>query len=184
MRPDIAIEGLLFYKAAPQKRSYVMTTLGLTSTELEAALVALRERLAQGAIRLVETSDHLALMTASEIAPFITNLRRDELRSDIGKAGLETLAIILYREPISRAEIDRIRGVNSTFALRTLLLRGLIERAPGPGGSQLYTTTSALYAHLGITKKHELPQYSTFATALDLFENTAEPESAAPTYEQ
>lgn len=174
MPPDVAIEGLLFYKSTPQKRAFVMNQLNMSPEQFEAALTVLRERLARGATRLVETSDSLALMTAPELAPLIETMRRDELRAEIGKAGIETLAIILYREPISRAEIDRIRGVNSSFSLRALLLRGLIDRRPGPGGSHLFSATPALYAHLGITHKHELPNFSTYLTALENFEATAD----------
>jgi segregation and condensation protein B len=174
MPPDVAVEGLLFYKSTPQKRGFVMNQLNLNSEQFEAALTTLRERLSSGAIRLVETSDSLALMTAPELAPLIETMRRDELRAEIGKAGIETLAIILYREPISRAEIDRIRGINSSFSLRALLLRGLIDRRPGPGGSHLFSATPALYAHLGITHKHELPNFSTYLTALENFEATAD----------
>lgn len=173
MSPDVAIEGLLFYKSTPQKRAFIMTQLGLAPEQLESALTVLRERLQNGATRLVETSDTLALMTAPELAPLIETVRRDELRADIGKAGIETLAIILYREPISRAEIDRVRGVNSSFSLRALMMRGLIDRKPGPGGAHLFSATPALYAHLGITHRHELPNFSTYLNALESFEATA-----------
>ncbi len=174
MPPDVAIEGLLFYKSTPQKRAQVMNQLGLNLEQFNVALASLRERLQTGATRLVETGDSIALMTAPELAPFIETLRRDELKADIGKAGIETLAIVLYREPISRAEIDRIRGVNSSFSLRALLMRGLIDRKPGPGGAHLFSATPALYAHLGITHKHELPNFSTYLTALENFEATTE----------
>jgi len=179
MPPDVAIEGLLFYKSTPQKRDFVIHQLGLTPEQLDSALIRLRERLSSGALRLVETSDSLALMTAPELATLVENLRRDELKADIGKAGIETLAIVMYREPISRAEIDRIRGVNSSFSLRALLVRGLIDRKTGPGGTHLFSATPALYAHLGITHKHELPNFSAYLTALESFETTALTESEA-----
>jgi segregation and condensation protein B len=175
MPPDVAIEGLLFYKSTQQKRAQMMDLLGLSTEQFDAAIVLLRERLQTGATRLVETGDSFALMTAPELAPFIETLRRDELKADIGKAGIETLAIILYREPVSRAEIDRIRGVNSSFSLRALMMRGLIDRKPGPGGAHLFSATPALYAHLGITHKHELPNFNIFLTALERFEVTIEP---------
>lgn len=172
MSPDVAIEGLLFYKSTPQKRAVLMSQLGLSEAQLTEALAALRNRLTTGATRLVESGDQVALMTAPELAPLIESLRRDELKAEIGKAGIETLAIILYREPISRAEIDRIRGVNSSFSLRALLMRGLIERRPGAGGAHLFSATPALYAHLGITQKHDLPNFSSYLNALENFETT------------
>lgn len=178
MPRDVEIEGLLFYRATPQKKSALKELLGLSDADLENALTSLRERLASGALRLVETTDTVTLMTAPELAPLIERIRRDEMRSEIGKAGIETLAIILYREPVSRAEIDRIRGVNSSFSLRALLVRGLIERRSGPGGAHLFSATPALYAHLGITQKHELPQFSQIMNALEVFEKAPEPATA------
>lgn len=178
MSPDIAIEGLLFYKSTTLKKQAIMSTLGLSPEVFNEALNHLRERLTLGALRLVETDTEVGLMTAPELAPLIETARKEELRGDIGKAGIETLAIILYREPVTRAEIDRIRGVNSSFSLRTLLMRGLIERKQGGGGAHVFYTTPTLLAHLGVSHKHELPNFSTIMTALEQFEAT--PELATP----
>jgi segregation and condensation protein B len=175
MSPDIQIEGLLFYKSTALKKQAIMTTLGLSQEVFDEALTRLRERLPLGATRLVETDSEVSLMTAPELASLIESVRREELRGDIGKAGIETLAIVLYREPVTRAEIDRIRGVNSSFSLRALLMRGLIERKQGSGGAHVFYTTPALLAHLGIGHKHELPNFSTIMTALEQFEATPEP---------
>ncbi len=165
---DHLIEGLLFYKATPQKKSVILKLFAITPEELTLALATLKNRLMGGAIRLVETTDEIQLMTAPELAPVLETLRKNELKADIGKAGAETLAIILYQEPITRSAIDRIRGVNSSFILRNLQIRGLINRVPH-GTSYLYTITPALLAHLGITAKHELPDFSAVATALETF---------------
>jgi len=76
----------------------------------------------------------------------------------------------MYRGPISRAEIDRIRGVNSSFILRNLLIRGLIERSDGGSErSYSYQTTPSLLAHLGIEHKEQLTNYATVAAELDAF---------------
>ena len=91
------------------------------------------------------------------------------MRRDIGKAGAETLAIILYRSPIGRAEIDRIRRVNSSFILRNLLIRGLIERTVEKSSTS-FTITPALLAYMGITNSMELPNYATFLDTLEKFE--------------
>lgn len=172
MPRDVEIEGLLFYRSTPQKKSALKDLFHLSDGELEESLNALRARLSGGALCLVENNDSVALMTAPVLAPLIEKVRREELRSEIGKAGIETLAIILYREPISRAEIDRIRGVNSSFSLRALLMRGLIERKSGSGGAHLFSATTSLYAHLGITHKHELPKFADVMNALETFEKS------------
>jgi segregation and condensation protein B len=167
---DVLIEGLLFYKSAPQKKTTVLKLFGISGEELAAALVTLKERLAGGATRLIETETEIQLVTAPELAPVIEALRKNELKADIGKAGAETLAIILYQSPISRGEIDRIRGVNSSFILRNLQIRGLVERVVGDKGSGFrYTITPALLAHLGVTSKQELPDFARVTDALEKF---------------
>ena len=172
---DVLIEAVLFYKATPQKKSTLQKMFALEDTEEWAvALDTLRERLKKGATRLVETDSELALTTAPELGEFIESLRKNELKGDIGKAGAETLAIILYREPISRAEIDRIRGVNSSFILRNLLVKGLVERE-AKGNSYEFRITPTLLQHLSVSKKNDLPRFSDFMNAIDTF-NT-EPES-------
>jgi segregation and condensation protein B len=173
---DILIEGLLFYKSAPQKKAVIIKLFGITAEELAAATLILKERLLSGATRLVETETELQLMTAPELAPIIEAMRKNELKADIGKAGAETLAIILYQEPISRADIDRVRGVNSSFILRNLQIRGLIERVAAEAGSGYrYVASPNLLAHLGITHKHELPDFARVADELEKFSvDTAE----------
>jgi segregation and condensation protein B len=178
MSPDIQIEGLLFYKSTTLKKQAIMTTLGLSQEVFDEALTRLRDRLTVGATRLVETDTEIGLMTAPELAPLIETVRKEELRGDIGKAGIETLAIVLYREPVTRAEIDRIRGVNSSFSLRALLMRGLIERKQGSGGAHVFYATPALLAHLGVAHKHDLPNFPTIMTALEQFEAAPEPTTS------
>lgn len=172
MTLDILIEALLFYKAAPQNKQKLKQLFAVPEEEFSAALEALKERLQGGATRLIETETDIQLATAPELSDFIESLRRDDLTGDIGKAGAETLAIILYREPISRAEIDRIRGVNSAFILRNLLMRGLISRESITGNGYRFRITPALLQHLGITDKRALPHYSDFMSAIDAFDNT------------
>ena len=169
---DVLIEGLLFYKSAPQKKQVVMKLLGISAEDLASAVENLRSRLQSGATRLIETNDELELVTAPEFAPIIEALRKNDLKADISKAGAETLAIILYQEPITRSEIDRIRGVNSSFILRNLQIRGLIERIAKDSGGYTYTITPQLLAHLGVTHKHELPDYARIADTLEQFNAT------------
>lgn len=165
---DARIEALLFYKAAPQKNPTLLKLFDVTEDELSAALEKLATRLQTGGLRLLVTDSEVQLVTAPEMAEFIESLRKQELSADIGKAGAETLTIVLYREPISRAEIDRIRGVNSAFILRNLMTRGLVTREAA-GNSYQFRISPALLQHLGITAKQQLPQFSEFMTAIDAF---------------
>lgn len=166
------IEGILFYKSEPVKKSALASILGVSAEDIETALALLAERLRSGGTRLVLTDTMAELVTAQELSDLIQSLRKDELKSDIGKAGAETLSIVLYRGPLTRAEIDRIRGVNSTFIVRNLLVRGLIERRDHPTDSRsfVYAATPMLLNHLGITRREELPDFSAVMDALDVFE--------------
>lgn len=166
---DVQLEGVLFYKAAPMKKRALCTLFAVEENELATALATLEGRLDTGATRLIVTDTEVALVTAPELDPLIDDLRKDEMKRDIGKAGAETLAIVLYRGPISRAEIDRIRGVNSSFILRNLMTRGLVERTTGSKQNQ-YQVTTDLYAHLGVTKRTDLPGFSETMNALDAYE--------------
>jgi len=170
----VLIEALLFYRAAPQNKQKLLKLFAVSEAEFQAALETLRNRLANGAVRLAETETEIALVTAPELSDFIESLRKSDLTGDIGKAGAETLAIILYREPISRSEIDQIRGVNSSFILRNLLTRGLVSRESITGNGHQFRITPALLEHLGVTRKQDLPRFTEFMDAIDAFDATAQ----------
>lgn len=170
---DQRVEATLFYKAGPVKRAALGKLLGAGEAELEAALRALQARLEGGATALVLTAEEAALALKPEFDELVEGMRKEELRRDIGKAGAETLAIVLYRAPVSRSEIDRIRGVNSSYIVRALEARGLIERRQG-GRQQEYAPTTELLRHLGVREKSELPDYTGVMNALEAFERAAE----------
>lgn len=166
------IEGVLFYKTEPVKKTLLIGLFDVADEVLEEALLQLSSRLQHGGTRVVMTDTTVQLVVAPELSEIIETLRKDELKKDIGKAGAETLAIILYRGPISRAEIDRIRGVNSNFILRNLLIRGLIERREHPSDQRsfMYAITPNLLNHLGITRREELPEFPEIMNALETYE--------------
>ena len=163
------LEGVLFYKAAPLKKSALAKLFEVSAEELESATTTLSERLKSGATRLVISETELELVTSSELDELIESLRKDDMKRDIGKAGAETLAIILYRGPVTRSDIDRVRGVNSSFILRNLLVRGLIEKS-GEGRNISYHATPALLGHLGVTDKTSLPGFTDIMNSLDAYE--------------
>lgn len=170
---DILIEAVLFYKATPQKKAALQKLFAVSNEDFSIAIEQLHHRLEFGAIRLVETDTEISLSTAPELSEFIETMRKGEQKGDIGKAGAETLAIILYKEPITRAEIDRIRGVNSSFILRNLLVKGLIQREPSQNTYQ-FRITPELLQHLGVSNKSTLPRFSEFLNAIEQFNATSE----------
>ena len=161
MNLSAQLEALLFWKAEPVSLKKLATLLNADIDALKTGLQELENTLKGRGLTLVRTEDEVMLGTAKELSPLIEQLTKDELSRDLGKAGLETLSIILYQGPISRADVDYIRGVNSQFIVRNLLIRGLIERVDNPKDARsfLYKTTLDLLAHLGISKIEELPEY-------------------------
>jgi segregation and condensation protein B len=159
LTPPATLEALLFAagEALPKKR--IMTLLSIPADLLAAAITELRKELAERGLALIETETELELRTSPDAAPVVEAYRKGELSRDLGKAGLEALAIILYQGGATRSEIDWIRGVNSTAAIRSLLLRGLVERSADTEDKRRmrYTPSVEAYAHLGIGGAGELP---------------------------
>ena len=154
------IEALLFALGRPLTRADLAAMLEADAEALARAIKILSYG-AKSGIVLVDDGDMLELRVAPEAADLIEGVRRDEASRDIGRAGLEVLAAILYRGPFSRAEIDFIRGVNSTQTLRTLTMRGLVRRTPNPKDERafLYEPTTELLAALGTTHPRDLPDF-------------------------
>ena len=180
------IEAVLFYKSEPLKKSALAELLSVSQEELEVGLNSLTSSLSTRGLRIITTDTSVQLATAPEASELIESIRKDELRGDIGKAGAETLAIILYRGPLSRVDVDRIRGVNSTFIIRNLLIRGLVERRPHPTDTRqyLYAATPELFAHLGITNRESLADFSEVMNAIDSFEKETVEEQTESEFTQ
>lgn len=180
MTLEMQIEALLFYKTEPISFAELADFFSVPVEEILTTINELSKSLAGRGVRIVVTDTTAQLVTAPEVADLIESVRKEELRGEIGKAGAETLAIILYKGPLSRIEVDRIRGVNSTFIIRNLLIRGLIERRPHPTDSRSYTyaITSSLLNHLGIQSREELPDFANIMNALDLFEKQSSEENS------
>lgn len=158
------IESVLFFKNEPVSVAELGKWLGEKPDAVRTALLSLQDFYKNRGIVIVSDGEYVSFGTHPSISELIENLQKEELSRELGRAGLETLSIILYKGPISRREIDHIRGVNSGFILRSLLIRGLIERAdpstsPGAGRSYSYKATLKLFEHLGITRREDLPEY-------------------------
>ena len=162
------IEAILFYLAEPVDIAYLVKILGVSKDELEKAIVELKESLLERGIRLVEHDNTISLVTAPALSDIIDTVIKNERERELGRAGIETLSIIAYKGPITRKEIEYIRGVNSQFALRNLLLRGLIEKQNKEGNDRvmLYTITMDTLLHLGLSSVTELPEYTAVHTEL------------------
>lgn len=182
MALDAIIEAVLFYQAEPTTFSALASLLSEDETAIASAVATLKETLSKRGIRLLVSDDTVALVTSPEASGVIEKLRKEEYSGELTKAAAETLAIILYQGPISRFEIDYLRGVNSAFTLRNLLIRGLIEKIQNPKDKRgfLFKTSPALLAHLGLTEVTELPEFDKVKHELDTFKREQSELSADP----
>ncbi len=155
------IEAILFWKGDPVTLATLAKITGAKKEEVSEAAEELRQDLKSRGIVLIEHDTEFTLGTNPESARLIEAVRTEELSKDLGKAGLETLAIVLYQGPIKRSEIDYIRGVNSNFILRSLLIRGLVERKTDEkdGRAPVYSPSIELLRFLGISKVSELDDF-------------------------
>jgi segregation and condensation protein B len=166
------IEALLFENAREYTPKKLAATLGVSVTETEDALQVLNERLSTTSMTILRTElGKLAMVTRPEYSDLLRSLRKEELKSDLSKAALETLSIVLYLGRPSKSEIEYIRGVNASFILRNLLMRGLIEKVQHEKDSRqiAYAATKELLAFMGVSRKEELPQYQETVEKLQAF---------------
>ena len=154
------VESLLFVADAPVSVNRLAEALETTPTQVEQALSELEAIFASGGLRLQRAGNRVQLITAPEAASCVERFLGLEARTRLSRAALETLAIIAYSQPMTRPEIESIRGVSSDSVLRTLLSVGLIEevgRAPTVGRPILYGTTFEFLQHFGLSSMDELP---------------------------
>ena len=155
------IEAILFWKAEPVTVGDLAKWLGKSEGEIKEALELLEAKLFGRGVKLIQKDSEVMLGTAPEAGELIEKLTKEELNSELSKASLETLAVVLYQGPLTRAGIDYIRGVNSSFILRHLQVRVLVEKVINPADSRsfLYRPSFQLLTHLGVSKIEELPDY-------------------------
>lgn len=171
------IEAVLFWKGEPTSLKKLSQAVESDEETVSAALLNLENSLKERGIVLMRKDDDVMLATSPSASAIIEKITKEELIKDLGKAGLETLSIILYKSPIKRSEIDYIRGVNSSFIIRNLLVRGLVERMStkeGEGRGFLYQPTFKMLSHLGVSKIEDLPEYSEVKKELEVFESNIE----------
>ena len=156
------LEALLFALGRPLSRAEVAKFLDIPRDGVEPAIESLATSMEGRGVVLVDDGKEISLRVGGSAAELVETVRKDEYSRDIGKAGLEVLAAVLYRGPLTRAEVDFIRGVNSSQTLRTLTMRGLLRRIPNPRDerSYLYEPTAELLATLSVGSVKELPEYT------------------------
>ncbi|MFW0871111.1 MAG: SMC-Scp complex subunit ScpB [Patescibacteria group bacterium] len=157
------IEALLFYLNEEVRKKRVAELVGISLEELEEAVGELGRMRRESGIVLVETPTTISLGTHPDTSKLIDSVRKVEKEAPLSKTALETLAVIAYRAPITRAEIDTIRGVNSMYSIRNLLVRGLVARR-NLENQVIYEPTADTLKLLGISTQLELPDYDSVST--------------------
>jgi len=154
------IESLLFVADAPVTPAQLAAALDVEPEAVETALAQLAVNYQHRGLRLQRKGGRVQLVTAPEAAPAIERFLGLELSNKLSPAALETLAIVAYRQPVTRAQVEAIRGVNSDSVLRTLINKGLIEevgRLEQAGRPIVYGTTFEFLQYFGLQDLRELP---------------------------
>jgi segregation and condensation protein B len=154
------LEAMLFVAAEPVTTSQLAAALDVSVSVVERGLNELDASLASRGLRLQRHQGRVQLTTAPQLAELIERFLGLEATSHLSRAALETLSIIAYQQPVTRPQIDSIRGVNSDGMMKSLLNKGLIlesGRTDGPGRPILYSTTPEFLQHFGLSSILELP---------------------------
>jgi len=154
------IESLLFVAEEPVERATLAKALRHPRGEIDAALAEIERRSEGRGVRLQRADGAVQFVSAPEAGPYVERFLGLESRQRLSTAALESLAIIAYRQPITRAGVEAVRGVNSDAAIASLVNRGLVEelgRAGGPGRPFLLGTTMRFLAHFGLRNPADLP---------------------------
>jgi len=186
---DNLIEAVLFVSGEAVTIKKLCEICGAGKEDAERAVSQLENRLLGTGLKILQKEDLVSLVTAPEATLAVETFIKEEVIGELSKAGLETLTIVAYQHPVSRSQVDYIRGVNSSFTLRNLIMRGLVERiehkqvgstgSPQAARGYLYRPTLEFMKFLGITSFTQLPEYDTFRERLAT-ELTQAPDAAQP----
>lgn len=157
---SVQLEAMLFVAAEPVTTAQLAEALDVTTSVIERGLKELEDSLVNRGLRLQRNAGRVQLTTAAELAELIEHFLGLEAITHLSRAALETLAIVAYQQPVTRPQVDSIRGVNSDAMMKSLLGKGLIQeagRTDGPGRPILYATTPGFLQHFGLDSIAEMP---------------------------
>jgi segregation and condensation protein B len=156
------LESLLLVAGKPMPFATLAKLLGCSTAELKEDLAVLEQEYnsQKRGIRLMINNNKIQLTTSSDNQKLVAEFIHDETSGELTKPSLETLTIIAYRQPITKEDMEQIRGVNCSLILRNLMIRGLVESREDRGGlATVYSVTMDFLRYLGINKVEELPNY-------------------------
>lgn len=163
MNPKYLLESLLFTAGHPVAVKKLAEVLELPEHDVSTALQALSEEYEKNerGLRLVFFDGKVQLVASPYSVETVKKLIKSDFEEDLSQAALETLAIVAYRGPVSRVAVENLRGVNCSFILQSLAIRGLIEKKNNPedGRSYVYSVTFDFLKHLGLNRLEDLPKF-------------------------
>lgn len=169
-----AIESMLFVAAKPVHIKELALTLSAPVGQVAQHLDELVSEYKGRGLHITQKGDNYQMVSARDNAQIVSKFMNEELRGDLSKAALEVLAIIFYKKPVTRMDIEELRGVNSSEVLRQLMLRGLVSevgRKEALGRPILYSTTMDLLHYFGVQKESDIPDLASLvATTSDATE--------------
>lgn len=157
------IEAILFVSPKPYTLKRLAELTSASVEEVQAAVERLADDLdhRQSAIMVLRHGQEVELVTRPEVAEVVKQVTVNEVQGELTRAALEALTILAYRGPLTRPELEQIRGVQSSLILRNLLLRGLIEEQEDVRlGQPMYAVTVEFLKHLGVASVDSLPEYA------------------------
>ncbi len=162
-----AIESILFISGEPVSVAKIDKVTEAPIAEVENALMILQNEYAgsQRGIVILKKEQEVQMATDPDQASIVDRLVKSEIQENLSRAGLEVLSIIAYRGPITRVEVEAIRGVNCSYTVRSLMMRGLLERIENPSDNRgyLYKISFDFLKKLGIDSIEKLPDYETLS---------------------
>ena len=174
-----SLEAILFVAPVPVNLTQLASALETTEAEVEAGLQELAQDYQERGLRIQWHAGRIQLTTAPEVGEIVERFLGLEINSHLSQAALEALSIVAYEQPVTRPEVDNIRGVNSDGVMRSLLHKGLIQdvgRAEGPGRPILYATTPEFLQQFGLNSIEEMPDLEKEQLRDDGHENNADPD--------
>lgn len=156
------LESILLVAEKPVSAKELASCTEVMTAVVQKALAELIEEYSEKGIKIIKKGEYFSMVTAPENGPVVAKFLNEELRHDLSDAAIETLSIITYKQPVTRVEIEEIRGVQSDQIIRNLMIRGLIGevgRKEAPGRPILYGTTMEFLQYFGIASEQELPKF-------------------------
>jgi segregation and condensation protein B len=175
-----ALEAILFVAETPITSQELAEVVEAPVAEVESTLDSIERELTdrEGGFILRQIAGGWRLYTAPDMLPYVERFAATERATRLSNAALETLAVVAYKQPVSRGQIAEVRGVDSERALHTLERRGLVREigtAPGPGQAILYGTTELFLEKLGVNSPHDLPPLADHVPPAEIVETLERP---------